>query len=46
VLICELIATEIWKEKVFPEFLSLQLEQELLFPIYIVVGIFHLLLLL
>jgi len=39
VLICELIATEIWKEKVFPEFLDLQLEQELLFPIYIVVGI-------
>jgi len=41
VLICELIATEIWKEKVFPEFLDLQLEQELLFPIYMVVSIFH-----
>jgi len=39
VLIYELIATEIWKEKVFPEILNLQLEQELLFPIYIVVGI-------
>jgi len=39
VLIYELIATEIWKEKVFPEFLELQLEQELLFPIYIVVCI-------
>jgi len=38
VLICELIATEIWKEKVFPEFLNLQLEQELLFPIYIVAS--------
>jgi len=45
VLISELIATEIWKEKVFPEFLDLQLEQELLFPIYIVVGIFILFLL-
>jgi len=40
VLISELIATEIWKEKVFPKFLDLQLEQELLFPIYIVVGIY------
>jgi len=39
VLVFELIATEIWKEKVFPEVLDLQLEQELLFPIYIVVGI-------
>jgi len=45
VLISELIATEIWKEKVFPEFLDLQLEQELLFPIYIVVGTFCLVLL-
>jgi len=42
VLICDLVATEIWKEKVFPEFLDLQLEQDLLFPIYIVVGILHL----
>jgi len=36
-IIYELIATEIWKEKVFSEFLDLQLEQELLFPVYIVV---------
>lgn len=38
VLIHELIATEIWKEKIFPEIVELNVEQDLLFPIYIVVS--------
>jgi hypothetical protein len=37
-LIHELIATEIWKEKVFPEIVDLNVEQDLLFPIYSVVS--------
>ena len=38
-LIHELIATEVWKQNVFTEILQQQLEQKVIFPIYMVVRI-------
>lgn len=37
-LINDLIVTEVWKEKVFPELVHLKVEPKATFPIYMVVG--------
>ena len=38
VLIHQLIVVEMWKEYIFPEFVELELEPDVLFPIYMVVS--------
>ncbi len=37
-LIEDLVVTEAWKQKVFPEFINLDLEPSVMFPIYIIVS--------
>jgi len=38
VLIHDLITTEIWKQKVFPELIRVDREPDLVFPLYTVVS--------
>ncbi len=41
VIIHELIATEVWKQNVFTQFITLNLEPKVAFPVYMVVGVLH-----